>query len=109
MFLCITIIMLPVLALYSKNHNQGVKGLETVSWKTNLNIFSLGNMGGASTQCVTTRLQVDTDETDKSIAAYLTCPNGAIASIANDKSSTHKGDKYKFGVMAKGVDERNYC
>jgi len=72
-----------------------------------LNAFSLGNMGGASTQCITRRLTVEED--DKAMKAVLTCPNGYKARIANSKTTSQPGPAYMFGVMAGGVDERNYC
>jgi hypothetical protein len=80
-----------------------------------LNVFSLGNMGGASTQCITKRLKVE--EGDAAMKAVLSCPNGAKARIVNSKTSSQPqlpvsqtgGPAYKFGVMADGVDERNYC
>jgi len=47
LFLVITLITFPMMMIYSKNTNQGIKGLDKVSWKTNFNAFTLGNMGGA--------------------------------------------------------------
>ena len=47
MFIGISLVMLPVMGIYKSNNQQGVLGLDKVSWKTHLNKITLGNLGGA--------------------------------------------------------------
>ena len=49
MLLGITIVMFPVMVMYKNDNEQGVFGLDKISYKTQLNAISLGNLGGAQT------------------------------------------------------------
>jgi hypothetical protein len=109
LFLVITLVIFPVMLIYKNNPEQGVRGLDKTSWKTSLNTVTLGNLGGAQTHCMTKRL--DFDDADSKTSMKLTCPNGAKARIVQkhlDKSRA-EAEVFKAGVMAFGLDERNYC
>jgi len=116
LFLVITCVVFPVMACYNSNGEQGIVGLENVSWKTKLNKVSLGNMGGSETQCINKRLEMEADETDPSLFVPLTvklvCPNGQKARVMGKDYKSKDGtpkSPYTYGMMAKGIDERSYC
>jgi hypothetical protein len=98
MFIGISFIVLPTMAIYKYNSEQGVVGLKEFSYKTFFNTLSLGNMGGAQTICVTKRLEVDPKDKDQSINLKLTCPNGKKAFIVQGE------DAFRAGIMAQGIE-----
>ena len=113
MLLGITIVMFPVMVMYKNDKEQGILGLEKTSYKTMFNKVTLGNLGGAQTQCVTKRLEreKDTSVPDRSIDLKLSCPNGKRAKIVqkSEKFGPKHGHVFKAGIMADGIEQRDYC
>lgn len=61
MFMSITLFLLPVYILYSTNPTKGLQKMEP-GWKYGMNKFSLGNLGGAQTECLTKKVGPDDKE-----------------------------------------------
>jgi len=59
LFIVITCVSLPVMFIYHHNVQQGTAELENPGFKANFHKITLGNMGGAQTQCLTKRLEFD--------------------------------------------------
>ena len=66
MCICITLFMLPIFYVYSQNNEHGLRMYD----KYAINQFSLGNLGGARSLCVTKRVGMQ--------EARLTCPAGVM-------------------------------
>jgi len=78
LMIVISVFMLPVLHFYHDGDNEGIKNYSE-GWKTKINSFSLGNLGGASTFCQQYKLKTET--------LVLKCPNGKNAVIEKDHTS----------------------
>ena len=64
MFIAISVVLIPTILIYQQNKHQGVCELEEASWKSSFHSMTLGNLGGAETQCITKRLNFDPEAAD---------------------------------------------